>query len=1247
MLKKQLFIIALGFMFATASFAQTAKVQVIHNCADTLAAQVDIYINGILQLDNLGFRKATPFIDLAAGVNISIGVALSNSATVNDTLVSFDFNLVDGEKYIIVASGLIDTAGYSTLQPFSLEVFNPAQINAANSANTDVLVYHGSTDAPMVDVVENGTSVVNNISYGEFSANYLQLPTANYILSVTDTSGVNTVASFTAPLATLNLQDTGLVVLASGFLDPSNNNNGAAFGLWAALPVGGDLIELPLYIIPTAQVQVIHNCADTTAAMVDVYINGNLEIDNFEFRKATPFINLPAGVNISVGVALSNSTSINDTLVSFDFNLVDGQKYIMVASGLVDTAGYSTSQPFSLEVFNPAQINAVNSANTDVLVYHGSTDAPMVDVVENGTSVVNNISYGEFSNNYLQLPTANYILSVSDTSGANTVASYTAPLAALNLQDTGLVVLASGFLNPSNNNNGAAFGLWAALPVGGDLIELPLYIIPTAQVQVIHNCADTAAALVDIYINGNLELDNFGFRKATPFINLPAGVNVSVGVALSNSSSINDTLVSFDFNLVDAEKYIMVASGLIDTAGYSTSQPFSLEVFNPAQLNAGNPANTNVLVYHGATDAPIVDIVESGSTLVNNIAYGQFSANYLQLPTNDYVISVKDSSGVDTIASYNAPLDALNLQDSALVILASGFLDPANNNNGPAFGLWAALPMGGDLFELSEVLNIPFAQVQIIHNSADKLARVVDVWVNNVLVLDSFVFRTCTPFIDLPADSALNIVIQRNDSTDISDALGQYTLTLMPNEKYIVVANGIASASGYTPAQAFNLDVFMGAEEASGNPANTNVLVYHGATDAPPVNVISGTTTLVDSIYYAQFNNAYLQLPTLDYTLALTDTLNDTIAKYSATLSTLNLQGQSLVVLASGFYNRAANRNGSIFGLYAALPSGGNLIPLPQITEDSARVQIIHNCADLNADIVDVWINDTLFLDNFTFRKSTPFITVPAGIEFDLTVTGENSTDTISDLKRFYYKLEDKTYIMVAQGIASTTGYDPIVPFDFDFFDNGQETAVSGSNTDVLVYHGGTDAPVIDVLSGNTPLIENLLYSSFDDNYLQLPTASYTLNLKEGFGSQVIASYAAPLTTLGLQGDAVVIVASGFINPNVNSNGPAFGLWVSLAGGGDLIPLTAVTSIENLASKSFSIYPNPASDRLMISSPASSSITVVNIYNQLGEIVLSEQIPANTSAVSSILIGNLANGLYTVELLNDQTRLSNKVSILK
>ena len=49
------------------TFAQTARLQVIHNAADPGAVAVDIYLNGSLLLDNFGFREATPYIDAPAG----------------------------------------------------------------------------------------------------------------------------------------------------------------------------------------------------------------------------------------------------------------------------------------------------------------------------------------------------------------------------------------------------------------------------------------------------------------------------------------------------------------------------------------------------------------------------------------------------------------------------------------------------------------------------------------------------------------------------------------------------------------------------------------------------------------------------------------------------------------------------------------------------------------------------------------------------------------------------------------------------------------------------------------------------------------------------------------------------------------------------------------------------------------------------------------------------------------------------
>ncbi len=469
-------------LISITTIAQTARVQVIHNCADAAASQVDVYLNGTILLNDFAFRTATEFIDAPAETPIDIVVAPSNSTSAADGIYTLTTTLAENETYILVASGIVSTTGYSPTQPFELAVYEMGRETATTGTNTDVLVFHGATDAPTVDVTAVGAgTLVDDIMYGEFEDDYLELPTNDYTLSVTTADGSTIVESYSAPLATLNLDGGAITVLASGFLNPSMNSDGPAFGLWVATADGGALVELPTAEL-TARVQVIHNAADLAAAQVDVYLNDDLLINDFAFRTASTFIDAPAGEPITLGVAGADSSSSADNIYNTTTTLEAGETYIIVANGIVSTSGYEPDQPFQLYVYAMGREAATTGTNTDVLVFHGATDAPTVDVTANDAgTLVDDIMYGEFEENYLELPTENYILNVTTADGATTVASYEAPLETLNLDGAAITVLASGFLDPAMNSNGSAFGLWVATANGGALVELPTAPLSTVN----------------------------------------------------------------------------------------------------------------------------------------------------------------------------------------------------------------------------------------------------------------------------------------------------------------------------------------------------------------------------------------------------------------------------------------------------------------------------------------------------------------------------------------------------------------------------------------------------------------------------------------------------------------------------------------------------------------------------------------------------------------------------------------------
>ena len=1265
-MRAKIFTLTILFALLSVSMltAQTARVQIIHNSADAAADSVDVYLNGDLTLDDFAFRNATPFLDVAAGTPIDVGIAPKNSTTVDDTIFNANVTFTENETYIVVANGIVSTSGYSPSPDFGLDVFAQGREAATSGSNTDLLVYHGSTDAPTVDVYETSAGeLVNDISYNGFSASYLELPTDDYYLQVRDQAGTTNLFAYDAPLATLGLDGAAGVVLASGFVDPSVNSDGPGFGLFVALPSGGELVELPQ---STARVQVIHNSADDAADSVDVYLNDELLLDDFPFRYATPFIDAPANTEISIDVAPKTSSSSGDGIYNLTTTLTAGEKYVLAASGIVSGSGYSPATPFAIDVFAMGREMAMGADSTDVLIYHGSTDAPTVDVVEANLplQLSDNLGYGEFSADYLELPADDYSVQIQDETGYTNVQQFGAPLSSLGLNDSALVVVASGFLDPSQNSDGPGFGLYVALPSGGEMIPLPTEEQSKSMVQAIHNSADAAADTVDIYLNDQILLNDFAFRNASPFVEVDAGTKFDISVQPKTSSDTTGALAQFTYQLGANNKYVLVANGIVSGSGYTPAEPFNIYVSDMGRTMASASGNTDVMVFHGATDAPAVDVMEPNIPLqlVDDLSYGAFSPDYLELATADYSLQVQDETGYTAVAQFQAPLSGLNLTDSALVVVASGFLDTTQNENNVPFGLYAALPSGGELVELP-VENVPKAKVQVIHNSADAAADSVDIYLNDGILLDDFAFRNASPFVEVDAGTNFDISVQPKTSSDTTNALAQFTYQLGADNNYVLVANGIVSGSGYTPAEPFNIYVSEMGRTMASTSGNTDVLVFHGSTDAPTVDVQEPNAglQLIDNLSYGAFTSDYLELATADYSLQIQDETGYTaVAQFQAPLSGLNLTDSALVVVASGFLDTTQNANDVPFGLYAALPSGGELVELPAEDLSTAKVQVIHNSADAAASSVDVYLNDEILLDDFGFRQASPFVDVTAGVNFDISVQPSSSSDTTGALAQFTYNLKSGVnYELIASGLVSTSGYDPLKPFDIKVFEGARLEASQSGNTDVLVFHGATDAPVVDVYESSVPagtLVNNLAYGSFSADYLELATADYILDIQDETGSTTVERYKGYLDSLGLGDEAIVIVASGFLTPGDNNEGAAFGLYAALPSGGDLVALPVYTEPatgiddEFIADTDLNIYPNPVSTQLTIDIQNRENQNLrVELYNVLGKKVTDvyNQAVSSENVTVRYDVSELKEGLYFISITNGESRVTRKIQVVK
>jgi hypothetical protein len=331
----------------TSPLPEVAFVRVAHLSPD--APEVDVWVDGALQLEDVPFKGFSGYLELSAGDHdVMVYVANTTSNPVIDETVT----VMGGSAYTAAATGLVDDAS------LALTIFVDDLSTAADKARIQFV--HASPDAPAVDItLLDGTKLFSNVSFGN-SGTSLLVDGAAYSLQAR-LANTETVALSFADVPVSN--GMNYTVYAIGLL-----GEGTITAMVAVNQETGETATVDL-VPATAQLRVAHLVPG--AGAVDVYLDG-IRVEDLRgvpFEAFSGYLPI-AAKTYTVRVTFENTMTdvIPETALIFNPNS---------ASTVAATGLPSDIQPL---VLLDTRESAAEGFSL-VRFVHTSPDAPEVDIV--------------------------------------------------------------------------------------------------------------------------------------------------------------------------------------------------------------------------------------------------------------------------------------------------------------------------------------------------------------------------------------------------------------------------------------------------------------------------------------------------------------------------------------------------------------------------------------------------------------------------------------------------------------------------------------------------------------------------------------------------------------------------------------------------------------------------------------------------------------------------------------------------
>ena len=1266
---------------------QTARLQLIHNAADPALDTVDVYIDDRLYVEDFEFRDATSFMNVNTGTGVQIDLKAANSMPADTALDSFFLDLAASDTLVSVLSGVVDSTQFAP-NPDNIDLqlssyrLDSARDTAINSGTLDYVVFHGISDAPGVSVQARGLrSLVTDLQYGQFSSYDNLSSPGSYLLDIVLPGQPNRpLYTFRADLG--GLQDSSVVLFASGFLDTAANKNGPAVALLAALP-NGDVLPLPQ--VKKSRLQLIHASADPALDTVDVYINDSLVLDDVPRTAASPYLEIPGNQRVKVSINLSSSQGAGDRVQLVDSFFVQAEaNYQLMVHGVVAPSLFTdnpNNKPtdLSFTFLEQARLEAQGQSNDVAFRFVNSmTDAAAFRLVRasDDSVFVDSTGYKDTSG-YVQVKDSNQVFFLKDTAG-KIVDSF-----ALNLAQQGgksLLIHTYGFRMPSQNGQGPGLSL-LAVDAQGQVTELPR--IRTAQLKLVHVAPDPRLDSVDVYLDGVRLRDDFPYQAATDFLRVSSNKVITLELVQKDATDNSKPLLQRNLQLSDNQKMLAYACGVVDPAEFNDNQNgsaairLSLRIIQNESLTSGNPQEADLRVIHTVPDlgqSRFRNVTEDESILTSGqfMGYREFSSVYAADPRE----LVVRQEFITTNTNVEGFINLDFAQGKRIYIFSTGFNVPDNNMNGPKAEFIA---ISGD--STIRMPSLGTARVQFVHNSPDPALRVIDIYIDgvkssNIYDLDDVQFRTASNRFVRASNRPYEIGIAPENSNSVADTIASFNLTLEDQSFTQIFIEGVGSPQNFDQSVnndiGLQLNLYREAQATSSDNGELNLQFHQGATDLGAVQIGKPATEekFLDNITFGAQGGQYFSQPFGEgsqlYNVATSGANSQEVTSGIIDFEDLEFDVKSddgtrllnFTFFTSGFRNPSRNNDTTRLRMMAVCDRGAFLLSEGFLT----NVQVINAAADPEFDSANVALNGELVIEGLRFRDNTSFGSLPVRIgekANELALIRGNSTrlrDSIFRTEVGFQRGED--YVIIVSGLARPLEFQPNPqPYEastkarLSILENYSRTTGDNNTVDVYYYNAITDVPALrpTITQGDEVASPDTLEFGMQGKNTGINSAASINRWRVVPGSDVLEAYQLGLDTLG--GQSVVLVANGFLNPARNQvpSSKERAVYAFLSSGKAVkLDATSIGLEENSqdAASRYRFYPNPVRNVLNIERTQSIKLekTLVRLTDLQGR-EIQQGVMGEGQTRLRMRVQGLSAGMYVIRLISKTHQVRQRITI--